>query len=159
MKLFNKTLRVEIKPLKTCYELLITSFRMDNAYVPHLKIILSSLERTKEILLNLERDYVFIKGGIYKKTEQKYIDLIVNYSEENKEKLEEYLDTNHITFKKELFGMNTNIHILCNDGYESKEFVLVIVDESDNIIFDKSLIDSLDKVILQLNELEKVELK
>jgi Icc-related predicted phosphoesterase len=159
VKLFNRTLKVEIKPLKTCYELFITSFRTDNTYVPHFKTTESSLEKIKEILLNLEKDYVFVTGEIYKKTDQKYVDLIVNYSEENKEKLEKYLDTNHLTFKKELFGMNTNIHILCNDGYESLEFVLVIVDESDNIIFNKSLIDSLDKVILKINELENFELK
>jgi hypothetical protein len=54
--------------------------------------------------------------------------------------------------------MNTNIQIYCHDDYETSYFIFVIVDENDNEIFEKSLINSLDKVILELNEFERFEL-
>jgi hypothetical protein len=148
VKLFNQHFKATYEYSNGKYKVSIYYLTLINKNVKLFDIEKESWNELNDEYLKIEEDYLYIHDGIYKKSEQKYVDLIVNYSKENKEELIKYInDNNFIIFEKIIYGIWTNVSIsnFCDDKY-----MLIIVNKNDNRLCFEYY--SFDKIVELINK-------
>jgi hypothetical protein len=146
VKLFNQNFKATYEYSNGKYKVSIYYLMLEGRKITFLNIEKETWNELNDEYLKIEKDNLYIHDGVYKKSEQKYVDLIVNYSEENKEELIECFEKEEcVCFEKTIYGIWTNVLIdkFCDDKY-----TLVVVDKNNNrLCFEYYSFDKVMKII------------
>jgi hypothetical protein len=148
VKLFNQHFKATYEYSDGKYKVSFYYYILEDKDIEYFKIEKETWKELNDEHLKIEEDYLYIHDGIYKKTEKKYVDLILNYSQQNKEELIEYLNKeDFINFEKRVSGILTNVQIWIDELI----YKLIIVDKNNNQLCNKR-VNSLDKIVEIINK-------